>query len=138
MDTILKFKEAALVLQRDERCLNLEKARRENDENQALQDKIGEFNLARLELNRETQREGENGEKLARLNNRIDRLYADIMQSPGVLAYNEAKRNMKLLVEHINAIVAAAVDGDDPMRVEAPAPDGCGGDCAGCAGCGVE
>ncbi len=58
------------------------------------------------------------------------------MTNPSMLAYNEAKQNIRGLVNHINAIVTAAVDGEDPDDVAEPT-ECCGEDgCATCAGCG--
>ena len=53
MDAIELFKKAAAAMQTDERYLALDAARRANDENKELQDMIGEFNLARMDLNNE-------------------------------------------------------------------------------------
>ena len=49
MDVIDLFKKAAAALQTDERYLALAAARKANDEDEALQDMIGEFNLARMD-----------------------------------------------------------------------------------------
>mgnify|MGYP002585894888 CR=1 FL=1 len=49
MDVIDLFKKAAAALQTDERYLALAAARKANDEDDALQDMIGEFNLARMD-----------------------------------------------------------------------------------------
>ena len=56
MDCIELFKKAAAAMQTDPRYLELDAARRENDMDQELQGLIGEFNLARLDLNNETDR----------------------------------------------------------------------------------
>ena len=53
MDAIDLFKKAAVALQTDERYLALAAARKANDEDEALQELIGEFNLARMDLNNE-------------------------------------------------------------------------------------
>ena len=54
MDCIDLFKKAAAALQTDPRYLELDAARRENDMDEELQNMIGEFNLARLDLNHES------------------------------------------------------------------------------------
>lgn len=53
MDCIDLFKKAAAAMQTDPRYLELDAARRENDNDQELQGLIGEFNLKRLDLNNE-------------------------------------------------------------------------------------
>ncbi|MDL2293440.1 YlbF family regulator [Ruminococcaceae bacterium OttesenSCG-928-D13] len=135
MDAITMFKEAAKALQQDERYLSLEAARKANDDNAELQDKIGEFNLVRLDLNNEIEKDERDDARVAELNDRINNLYNEIMAAPSMLAYNDAKQAMRPMVDYINAIITAAVDGEDPMTVTEPA-SGCGDGCASCAGCG--
>lgn len=136
MDAIAKFKEAAMALQQDERYLKLAAARKANDDDETLQNMIGEFNLVRLDLNNEIEKEDRDDARVTELNEKINQLYNGIMNSETMLAYNDAKQEMRPLVNHINAIVTAAVDGDDPMLVAEPV-EGCGEDgCASCSGCG--
>ncbi len=136
MDTITQFKEAAKALQQDARYLQLAAARQNNDNNEALQNMIGQFNLVRLDLNNEMEKPERDDQRVKELDEQINELYNNIMTSPSMLAYNEAKQNIRGLVNHINAIVTAAVDGEDPDGVEEPA-ESCGeGGCASCEGCG--
>lgn len=135
MDAIAMFKEAAVALQKDPRYQKLADARQKNDDDEELQNMIGEFNLVRLDLNNEMEKDDRDDERVKELDTKINHLYNGIMTSPSMLAYNEAKQEIKGLVSHINAIVAAAVDGDDPMLVTEPV-EGCGPDgCASCSGC---
>lgn len=135
MDTIALFKQAALALQQDEIYLQLAKARQINDEDDELQDMIGQFNLARLALNSETEKENKSEEKIKDLNEEISQLYSGIMANQSMVLYNRAKQNIKGLVSHIHSIVAAAVDGEDPGAVQEPS-QGCGGGaCSSCSGC---
>ena len=53
MDVIELFKQAAVAMQSDMRYLALDAARRAMDSDQELQDLIGQFNLARMDLNNE-------------------------------------------------------------------------------------
>ena len=53
MDCIDLFKRAAVALQTDNRYLVLDQARKANDKDEELQNLIGEFNLARMDLNNE-------------------------------------------------------------------------------------
>ena len=99
MDCIDLFKKAAAALQTDPRYLELDAARRENDMDEELQNMIGEFNLARLDLNNES-----------------------------------AKAEWEAMVSHIDAIINTAMNGGDPMTVQAP-PGGCTGSCSTCGGC---
>ena len=53
MDCIDLFKRAAMALQTDPRYVILDQARKANDKDEELQNLIGEFNLARMDLNNE-------------------------------------------------------------------------------------
>ena len=129
------FKEAAAQLQREEEYLALMGTLKKNDEDEALQTLIGDFNLARIDLNSELSKtSGRDDEKVAALNDKVNRLYNDIMMNDSMQAYNDAKTDFDAVIQYVNAIINTAVNGGDPMTVEQPAA-GCGGSCASCAGC---
>lgn len=135
-DTITQFMKAAQVLQQDNRYLELERARKANDENAELQKMLDDFNDVRQELNSEIAKAERDADKVAELNTKINDLYNGIMNTETMQEYNDAKEDIKDLINFINAIITAAVDGEDPMKVEPPYAS-CGADgCASCAGCG--
>lgn len=134
MDCIELFKKAAAAMQTDPRYLELDAARRENDADQELQKLIGEFNLARLDMNNETAAGNPDAERVAELNTRINALYSQIMASEGMVRYNAAKAECEAMVTHIDAIINTAMNGGDPMLVNMP-ESGCSGSCASCSGC---
>lgn len=134
-DAITLFKEAAVQMQKEEAYVALEGTRSKNDSDEALQALIGDFNLARMDLNTELAKsEDKNQEKVAELNTKVNQLYNDIMSNERMIAYNEAKTELEAVVNHINAIINTAVNGGDPMTVEAPT-GGCSGSCSSCSGC---
>ena len=57
------------------------------------------------------------------------------MNDEGMIAYNEAKRECEALVNYIDAIINAAMNGGDPMAVQEPSAS-CTGSCSTCGGCG--
>ena len=134
MDCIELFKKAAAAMQTVPRYLELDAARRENDMDQELQGLIGEFNLARLDLNNETSKIEPSDDRINELNQKINDLYTQIMSSEGMVRYNAAKAECEALVNHIDAIINTAMNGGDPMTVNAP-QGGCTGSCATCGGC---
>ena len=134
MDCIELLKKAAAAMQTDPRYLELDAARRENDMDQELQGLIGEFNLARLDLNNETSKIEPSDDRINELNQKINDLYTQIMSSEGMVRYNAAKAECEALVNHIDAIINTAMNGGDPMTVNAP-QGGCTGSCATCGGC---
>ena len=134
-DAIKMFKEAAAQMQREETFVAMMGTLKKNDEDEVLQSLIGDFNLARIDLNAELSKsEDKDPEKINELNTRVGQLYNDIMANESMIAYNEAKAEMEQLVEYVNAIINTAVNGGDPMTVEQPQA-GCSGSCASCAGC---
>ena len=129
-DAITMFKEAAAQLQREEAYLALEGTRKKNDEDEALQQLIGDFNLARIDLNSELSKSAVN-----ELNVKVNQLYNDIMANESMAAYNEAKAELESVMNYVNAIINTAVNGGDPLTVEEPQQGGCSGSCASCSGC---
>ena len=99
MDCIDLFKKAAMALQTDPRYLELDAARRENDSDQELQNLIGEFNLARLDLNNEAGKPEPDTARTAELNKKVNDLYSQIMSSEGMVRYNTAKA--EVLRDHL-------------------------------------
>lgn len=135
MDAILNFKEAAKAFQQDERYLALRAARKANDEDEALQKLLGEFNLARLDLNNAMSESEQDSARVNELNTRVNQLYSQIMANGSMVAYNKAKDDIEGFMEYVNAILNAAIDGQDPLQVEEPQPHNCGeGGCASCGG----
>lgn len=134
MDAIDLFKKAAVALQTDERYLALAAARKANDEDEALQEMIGEFNLARMDLNNEISKDERSDERVAALNAKVNDLYGKIMASEGMVAYNAAKAEAEALISHIDAIINTAMNGGDPMTVQEPSAS-CTGSCSTCGGC---
>lgn len=134
MDCIELFKKAAVALQTDPRYLELDAARRENDLDEELQNLIGEFNLARLDLNNEATKQDSDADRIAALNTKVSALYDQIMSSESMVRYNAAKAEAEAMISHIDAIINTAMNGGDPMTVQQPA-GGCTGSCATCGGC---
>ena len=120
MDCIDLFKRAAMALQTDPRYVILDQARKANDKDEELQNLIGEFNLARMDLNNEIGKNERDDARIAELNEKVNSLYGQIMGNEGMVAYNEAKRECENLVNYIDAIINTAMNGGDPMTVQEP------------------
>ena len=125
---------AAMALQTDSRYLAMDQARKMNDKDEELQNLIGEFNLARMDLNNEIGKPERSDERIAELNQKVNDLYGKIMADDGMVAYNEAKRDCEALVNYIDAIINTAMNGGDPMTVQEPSAS-CTGSCSTCGGC---
>ena len=62
MGMIEMARELGKELQKDQAYLNMQLARQASDEDEGLQDAIGEFNLKRMAINNEAQKEDRNEE----------------------------------------------------------------------------
>ena len=72
MDCIDLFKRAAVALQTDPRYLALDQARKANDNDENLQNLIGEFNLARMDLNNEIGKSERDDARITELNEKVN------------------------------------------------------------------
>ena len=133
MDIIALAREIGKALQQDEKYLALEAARKESDSDAALQELIGEFNLKRMAINNEVQKDDRSEEKLKELNDDLRHTYAQIMMNENMTRYNEAKTEVDNLVQRITTIIAMSAEGEDPETCDIEAS--CSGNCASCGGC---
>ena len=85
MDCIDLFKRAAMALQTDPRYLAMDQARKMNDKDEELQNLIGEFNLARMDLNNEIGKTERSDARIAELNEKVNDLYGKIMADDGTM-----------------------------------------------------
>lgn len=133
-DIIKQTMDLALALQQTNTFRVLDNARKMNDADEELQKAIGEFNLARMDLNNELSKGDEKDEdRINDLNETITTLYGSIMNNDSMVAYNMARTQMDSLMQYLTDILTAAVNGEDPTQVEQSS--GCSGSCSSCGGC---
>ncbi len=135
MGVIKAARELGKAIQADERFIRYIKARMANDGDEELQKKIGEFNLIRMQLGEEMNKE-ESGDKdrIAELNKKLRQAYSEIMINEGMAEYNEAKSEFETLVSQMNVIIDKCISGEDPDTCDFEAAN-CSGDCSACGGC---
>ena len=134
MDIIEMIRELGRALQNDERYIAMVTARQASDEDQALQEAIGEFNLKRMAISNEAQKDDRNEETLQRLNAEFRAVYQKIMENEHMLRYNDAKNEFDALLQRMTGILSLCADGEDPETCDYDAAS-CGGNCSTCAGC---
>lgn len=133
MDVITAARQLGKVLQEDERYIRYAKAMLETEKNEELQKKIGEFNLTRMNLDKELSKgEEKNEEEIRQLNTKLREIYDDVMHDPAMAEFNDAKTEVDGILNDINAIINMSVQGADPETCEL---GGCTGDCSSCGGC---
>ena len=132
MDVIEQVRILGKAIQQDERFIRYAKARLENDGNAELQAFIGQFNIIRMELDRELQSDSKDDDKVKELNEKLRSVYGDIMSSPSMIEYNTAKAELDSLVGEINTVISKTLEGEDPETCDTVS---CTGSCATCGGC---
>lgn len=136
MNIIETTRQLGKLIQQDERYKLYHETKAKNDEDEALQALIGEFNLKRVDLNTEMSKAEKNPEKLSRLDNEIKSLYGNIMANENMAAFNEAKKAMDDLLSQVNMVITMSANGEDPDTCPAEIPQSsCGGSCSSCSGC---
>lgn len=134
MDLIQMAREMGKAIQATEEYKRCEAARKANDADQSLQDGIGNFNLKRMEMSQEMQKEEKDEKKLQALNEELQQIYTEVMGNPNMMEYNIAKQELDEMMQKVNAILAMCVNGEDPDTCEIP-EHSCSGSCATCGGC---
>lgn len=133
MDIIELAREIGRQIQKDETYLKFQVAKQQSDEDQELQDLIGEFNLKRMAINNEASKEDKDNEKLIELNKELRHVYAEIMKNERMTNYNSAKTELDGKLARVMAIIQQSFEGADPETADYNAS--CGGDCSSCGGC---
>lgn len=133
MDIIELAREIGAKIQEDERYLNLKVAQQNNDQDEQLQSLVGEFNLKRMAINEEVQKENRDEEKIQSLNNELREVYTTIMNNKNMTAFNNAKNEMETLLRRVTAIIMQSAEGEDPKTTDYT--ESCGGSCSTCGGC---
>lgn len=134
MDIIELTREIGRELQKDERYLAMRKASEDCDGDAVLQNMIGDFNLKRMAINNEANKDERDDDKLQQLNNELRLLYGQIMQNDHMQAYNAAKQDLDALLNRVSSIISQCAEGADPDTVDYE-ESSCGGNCASCGGC---
>ncbi len=133
MNAIEMARELGKAIQQDEKFIRYAKARLANDTDKDLQDAIGQFNIVRMELDKEVGAEDKDDIKVTELNEKLRKLYSDIMASPAMVEYNTAKAELDSLVNEVNIIISKSLDGEDPATCDTAVE--CTGSCSTCGGC---
>lgn len=133
MDVIKAVRELGKAIQQDERFIRYAKAKLANDSDVELQGAIGEFNITRMELDRELNEENKDETKVTELNEKLRAIYSKIMSAPAMVEYNTSKVEVDSMVGEINTIISKCLEGEDPETCDTTVS--CTGSCSTCGGC---
>lgn len=135
MDLIQMTRELGTAIQQSPEYTRIYAAKAANDADTALQGMIEEFNMIRVQLSTAMQDENRDEEKLAELDGKLKSIYGDVMNNPNMQEFNAAKEDMDAVMNRINTVLSAALNGDDPATCSAEPASSCGGSCSSCSGC---
>ena len=138
MTVIEAARELGKVIQSDERWTEYVRAKKANDEDEKLQELIGEFNLVRQNLAMESDKDPDeiNNDKVKELTAKMHAAYDAVMSNENMALFTVAKQGMDKLMSEINTILTYSVEGENPETCPSEPPQAaCGGNCSGCAGC---
>ncbi len=133
MEILKMARELGKLIQNDERYIRVQNAKAANDNDQELQQAIGEFNLKRLSLNEQMNKNEKDSEKIAKLDKEIRAIYDKVMSNTNMIEYNEAKNDFESLMKQVNMIITYSANGSDPDSINTE--QSCSGSCSGCSGC---
>ena len=133
MDIIQMTRELCKTLQADERYIKSQLAEKATEEDAELQKMIGDFNLKKIDITNEVNKEEKDSEKINKLNTELQELYGKVMTNPAMVAFVTAKDEVNKLLADISQIITRCANGEDPDTVEVVHEEGCSGSCASCS-----
>ncbi len=123
---IAKAKELGALLEQSEIVTEQKAAKKEFDNDAQLQDLIGAFNMAKLSLMNESNKETPDAEKVEEFRKQTSQAYENVMQHPVMQRLNNAEIALEGIINQINGILQQSITGDE---------GGCTHNCATCSGC---
>lgn len=135
MDMLEMARNLGKEIQNSEVYQMLEKAKEACDKDEALQKGIGDFNLKRMAINNEAQKEERDEEKIQQLNEELQSIYAEVLKNENMTEYNQKKTQLDEMVQRLTGIITLCSEGMDPETADYN-PAACGGSCSSCEGCG--
>lgn len=133
MDMLELARELGRAMQKDEDYIKMRLAQQVSEEDEPLQELVGEFNLKRMAINNEASKADRDDEKMQSLNKELRHIYAEIMQNEHMAEYNKAKQAFDTKLQRVMAIINNCAEGDNPETTDYSAS--CTGSCSTCGGC---
>lgn len=136
MDVIQATRELGKAIQNDERYISYVKAKEANDNDQALQQLIGEFNLKRenLQLEANKQEGARDDAKVQRYNKELQECYEKVMSNVNMANFAIQKNALDNLLQQVQGIIGLCCEGEDPDTCQYRVSS-CTTDCSTCGGC---
>lgn len=122
---IEKTKELGALLEESEIIKRQRAAKKAFDTDAELQELVGAFNLAKMSLMNESNKEQPDAALTEEYRKKTSECYEKIMQHPIMMELNDAEIALENLINQINAIIQQSITGEQ----------GCTHNCATCGGC---
>lgn len=113
-ELIEKTRELGVAIQDTDEFTAFIVAKTAADKSEKLQDKLGQFNLKKLDLNRAIIADEKDNEKIAALNAEVKTLYEEIVSDPLMIAYSTTKDELDGVVRFMMQIIEGSANGENP------------------------
>ncbi len=123
---IEKANELGQLIKESEIVKKQREAKKAFDNDEQLQQLVGEFNLAKLSLMNESNKDQPDAEKIELFRTQTTAAYEKIMQHPVMMELNQAEMDLENLLNQINSILQNSISDNE---------GGCTHNCATCSGC---
>ncbi len=117
------------AIEASEEFKNYNEAKALQETDSELQMFIGEYNLRRMQLMNELQKDpaDQNGEMLDSMRDTMNAAYDKVTSHPVMKKFSQASEALQEMVNNVYQIINFHVTGEEPHS--------CGGNCSGCSGC---
>ena len=103
------------------------KAEETQNNDEAAQKLIGEYNLKRMQLAQRVQKENPTKEEMEAIRTELSEEFDKLMQNESIKNFIDAKKDLDAVLEQVNNIISFYVNGKSE--------GGCSSDCSSCGGC---
>lgn len=103
------------------------KAEETQNNDEAAQKLIGEYNLKRMQLAQRVQKENPTKEEMEAVRTELSEEFDKLMQNESIKNFIDAKKELDAVLEQVNNIISFYVNGKSE--------GGCSSDCSSCGGC---
>ncbi len=124
-------KELGAKIQKSKEFLDFKSFKEKMDSDENLSNMRKEFNNIKENLNKEISQENSDKDKIKDLSNKLRDMYEKINDTKIVCDYEQAKKNLDLLVNNINNIINESAHGTFSESLLSS----CNGSCSTCDGC---
>ena len=125
---IEKAKELGTMMKESEIAKKFDATQQKLAEDEKAQELIAQFNMARMTLSNESQNENPDPQRLEQIQQKVQSAYEAVMSLEIMQEMDAAGRAMDEMINKVNHVIHALLQGQDPAVA-------CTHDCSTCGGC---